>query len=204
MTLPEKRDELNRVDEQAALRRMDEERGACANVERIDEHHREEDRELREQRRLEEEHRAHGHDFAMDVHPERYPRATLSRLESGILEDDEARHAHDHLGTTLPDLEDRIDDARNLSRTLVVLGSCLLIFSWVLLLWVGWDIRDGKDFFTGMWIVAFVIGLGLVAWGYFERRHITSLLELVPRSVDRERIEQRKRERELWKSDTAA
>lgn len=177
MALPEKRDELNRAEEQSALRRTD---------------------------GREDEHRAHGHEFDRDVHPDRYPRESLSRIELGILEDDEVRHAHDRLGTTLPDLEDRINDRRNLSRLLVVLGSCLLGFAWVLLLWVGWDIRSGKDFFTGMWIVSFAIGLGLVAWGYFERRNITSLLESVPRSVDRERIEERKRERELRESDTAA
>ena len=177
MALPEKRDELNQVDAQSALRRME---------------------------RREEEHRAHGHEFAMDIHPERYPRESLSRIEEGILEDDEVRDAHDHLGFIRPDVEARIEDRRNLSRLLVVLGACLLGFAWVLLLWVGWDIRSGKAFFTDMCGVAFVIGLALIVWGYVERRHVARLLELIPRSVDRQRIEERKRERELRESDTAA
>ena len=64
-----------------------------------------------------EQHHHMGHSFGMDVHPERYPRESLSRLEEGILDDDQLRHAHDRLGYVGPDLESRVDDARNLSRT---------------------------------------------------------------------------------------
>jgi len=117
----------------------------------------------------------HGHSFGMDVHPERYPRESLSRLEEGILDDDQLRHAHDRLGYVGPDLESRVEDARNLSRTLIVLGGFLLIYAWVLLVWVGWDVRSGNAFFSVMCAVSGGIGLALVLWGYVERRRVLRL-----------------------------
>ena len=163
MALPEKRDELNRVDEQTAVNRMDEQTGRRENRERIEEHYRAEDQQYRDQR-TQCEHRHTGHDFAKDVHPERYSRESLSRLEEGILEDDELRHKDDHLGSSTPDLEQRIEDVRSLSRTLIVSGALVLIFAYILVWWVGWDVRSGNVFFSTMWIVGFIIGLGLIVW----------------------------------------
>jgi hypothetical protein len=122
-----------------------------------------------------EQHPHIGHSFGMDVHPERYPRESLSRLEEGILDDDELRHAHDRLQYVGPDLESRVDDSRNLSRTLMVLGGFLLVYAWVLLVWVGWDVRGGTAFFSVMCAVSAAIGLGLVLWGYVERRRVLRL-----------------------------
>jgi len=127
-----------------------------------------------ESTRVDQHHHA-GHSFAMDVHPERYPRESLSRLEVGILDDDELRHAHDRLGYVGPDLESRIDDSRNLSRTLIVLGGFLLIFAWVLLVWVGWDVGSGNSFFSTMCAFSAGIGVTLVLWGLLERRRVRSL-----------------------------
>ena len=151
-----------------------------------------------------DEHRVHGHEFAMDLHPERYPHESLSRLEEGILDDDELRHADDHLGSTIPDLEVRIDNARNLSRLLVMLGGFLVIFATVLLLWVGWDVRSGSVFFTTMCAIAMGIGLGLIAWGYIERQRVVRLLARMPRIVTRERSDRIHTERQLTESDSAA
>lgn len=196
MALPEKsekKDELNRTDEQTMLARMDDQNAYGV-----------EDREYRDQRRREEEHHAHGHEFARDVHPERYPRESLSRLEEGILDDDELRHADDRLGFAGPDLEARITNKRNLSRLLVVLGSCLMIFAWVLLLWVGWDVRSGNIFFSTMCVSAVVIGLGLIIWGYVERLRVVGLLKRLPMTPRKEWIEPIRTERQLRESDTAA
>lgn len=190
---PEKKDELNRPDEQTILTRMDDQNA-----------HQVEDREYRDQHRREEEHRALGHEFARDVHPERYPRESLSRLEEGILDDDELRHADDRLGFAGPDLEARITNERNLSRLLVMLGACLMVFAWVLLLWVGWDVRSGNIFFSTMCVIAAVIGLGLIIWGYVERLRVVGLLKRLPMTPRKERIEQIRTERQLRESDTAA
>ena len=179
MALPDKRDELSRVEDRDRL-------------------------EVRNQRTREEERRAHGHDFAMDIHPERYPRESLSRIEEGIFDDDQLRHADDRLSATLPDMEARVDNARNLSRLLVVLGACLLGFAWVLLLWVGWDVRSGSIFFSTMCVIATVIGFGLITWGYVERRRVVRLLSRMPMVVNRESIERFRTERELREGDTAA
>src|SRR5690349_5955927 len=126
-----------------------------------------------ESRRVDEHHQ--GHSFAKDVHPERYPRESLSRLEEGILDDDQLRHAHDRLGYLGPDLESRIDDSRNRTRTLMVLGSFLLIFAWVLLVWVGWDVGSGNSFFSTICAVSAGIGVTLILWGLLERRRVRSL-----------------------------
>lgn len=204
MALPEKRDELNRTDEQTLLTRIDDQNARRANERKIEEHHRLEDREYHNQHQREEEHRVYGHEFGMDIHPERYPRESLSRIEEGILEDDEKRHADDHLGSSVPDMEARVDNARSLSRLLVVLGACLLGFAWVLLLWVGWDVRSGSIFFTTMCAVAVVIGLGLIGWGYVERYRVVRILNRMPATIDKDRIERLRTERQLRESDTAA
>jgi hypothetical protein len=202
MAVPEKRDELNRVDEQAALNRLDDQ--GCQRVTEgaVEERHAIEDREYRDQRRP-EEHRVRGHEFDRDVHPERYPRESLSRLEEGILEDNVLRHSHDRLAYAGPDVESRVDDSRNLSRTLVLLGSCLLIFAWVLLLWVGWDVRSGQVFFSTMCAVAIAVGLGLVAWGYIERQRVMSLRAPLAKPIG-EQVEQVRREHRLRETDHAA
>lgn len=179
MALPDKRDDLNRVEDRDRM-------------------------EHRNLRTREEEHRAHGHDFGMDVHPERYPLESLSRIEVGILDDDRLRHADNRLGSTIPDMEARVANSRNLSRLLVVLGACLLGFAWVLLLWVGWDVRAGSIFFSTMCVVATVIGFGLIIWGYVERRRVVRMLSHMPLMVSRERVERISTERELREGDTAA
>jgi hypothetical protein len=202
MALPEKRDELNRVDEQAALNRLDDQKCQRVTEGGVEERHATEDIEYRDQRRR-DEHRVHGHEFGRDLHPERYPRESLSRLEEGILEEDELRHSHDQLAYAGPDVESRVDDTRNLSRTLVLLGSCLLIFAWVLLLWVGWDVRSGQAFFSTMCAVAIAVGLGLVAWGYIERQRVMSLRAPLAKPVE-EQIEQVRREHRLRETDHAA
>ena len=201
---PEKKDELNRTDEQTMLTRMDDQNAHRVSEDKIEEDHRVEDREYRDQRRREEEHRAQGHEFARDVHPERYPRESLSRLEEGILDDDELRHADDRLGFAGPDLEARITNKRNLSRLLVVLGACLMVFAWVLLLWVGWDVGSGNVFFSTMCLIAVVIGLGLITWGYVERLRVVDLLKRLPMTPRKEWIEQIRTERQRRESDTAA
>lgn len=187
MALPEKRDELYRVDDSIV---REDHRAIENNRERSDERNR-------------TDHARHGHEFAMDVHPEQYPRESLSRLEEGIFDDDEIRREHDRLGYVGPDMESRIDDSRSLSRTLVVLGSCLLGFAWVLLLWVGWDVRGGDVFFTTMCAIAAVTGLGLIVWGYIERQRVMRLRthHAMPSGERRERID---RERKLRTGDRAA
>ena len=204
MALPGKRDELNRIDEQAALNRLKEaeQRRGKPSEQRIEEHHAFEDRKYRDQRRREEQ-RHVGHNFDMDLHPERYPRTALSRLEEGILEDDEVRHIDDHLGDALPDVEDRVDEVRNLSRTLVTLGSFLLIFAGVLLLWVGWDVRSGSLFFGSMCAIAIVIGLALIAWGMVERQRVVRLKMRMTRALEVQ-LGQSCRERDLREDTPAA
>jgi hypothetical protein len=197
MALPEKRDELNRIDETCVVPLNQ----AAAVDSRIEEHQVIENREA-EQREVEERHR-HGHEFGRDIHPERFPRESLSRLEEGILEDDELRHSHDHLSFAGPDLEARVDDSRNLSRTLIVLGMFLLIFAWVLLLWVGWDVRSGSDFFGAMCALSIAVGLGLVVWGFVERQRVLRLHSRVVARPEGE-IQRVGTERRLGESDRAA
>jgi len=144
-----------------------------------------------------------GHEFAVDLHPERYPRESLSRIEEGILDDDLKRHDHDGLGYSIPDVQDRIDDVRNLSRTLMVLGALLLIFAWILALWVGWDVRSGNTFFSTMWIVAIIIGLGLIVWGRVERQRLIGVLERMRRTLEDGR-EPIGKERDFRPGDRAA
>ena len=127
------------------------------------------------------EHPHEGHDFNQDLHPERYPRESLSRLDEGLLEDEQLRHIDDRLGYSGPDLEHRIDEARGLSRLLLVLGSLLLAFAGILLLWVGWDVGSGQSFFLTMWAVAVVMGLSLIGWGFLVRSRIASLLDPMAR-----------------------
>jgi hypothetical protein len=190
MALPEKNREMNRIDERNT-------RGADA--ERIEEHYAPEG-SARDQAAG----RVHrGHDFAMDLHPRRYPRESLSRIGEGILDDDLKRREHDRLGYTIPDLEDKIDDVRNLSRTLMVLGALLLIFAWIVTWWVGWDVRSGNTFFSSMWIVAVVIGLGLIVWGTVERQLLIRVLGRM-RAPAEDRREQIGNEREFRERDRAA
>ena len=199
MALPEKRDEPNPLGEQNTLKRLDEHSGCDVNAARIEEHYRVDDRTHCDV----EEHRKHGHEFDRDIHPERYPRESLSRLEEGILEDDQVRHAHDRLAFAGPDVESRVEDSRNLSRTLIILGTFLLIFAWVLLLWVGWDVRSGEVFFSTMCAVSIAVGLGLIAWGFVERQHVMGLRAPLARPVE-EHIERVRREHELREGDRAA
>jgi hypothetical protein len=190
MALPEKKRERNRIDEQNS-------RGTDA--EWIEEHYTLEDSASDQPAR-----RVHrGHDFAMDLHPGRYPRESLSRIGEGILDDDLKRHEHDGLGYTIPDLEDKIDDVRNLSRTLMFLGALLLIFAWIVTWWVGWDIRSGNTFFSSMWIVAVVIGLGLIVWGTVERQLLIRVLSRM-RAPAEDRREQIDNKREFGEGDRAA
>lgn len=153
---------------------------------------------------LNQEHQHTGHDFVMDLHPERYPRESLSRLEEGILEDEEKRHFDDHLGDSEPAIEHRMEDSRSLSRTLLVLGSFLLIFAWVLLLWVGWDVRSGNTFFSSMCALSVVIGLGLIVWGTVERQRVARLLVRLGRTAASGQSETIRREREFGEGDRAA
>ena len=202
MAVPGNRDELNRVDEQTASNRLDDQSCQGLTEGKVEERYVMEDREYRDGRHRDER-QDHGHNFARDVHPERYPRESLSRLEEGILEDDELRRSQDRLAHTGPDLESRIGDTRNLSRTLVVLGSCLLIFAWVLLLWVGWDVRSGQRFFITMCAVAIAAGLGLIVWGYVERQRVMGLRARLNRPIE-ERIEQARGEHSFRETDHAA
>ena len=202
MALPEKRDELNRIDEQTTLKRLDEQSGCTVNAARIEEHHQIEDRVYRDDHER-EEHQRHGHMFGKDIHPERYPRESLSRLEEGIFEDDEVRRVHDRLAYNGPDLESRVEDSRNLTRTLIVLGMFLLIFAWVLRLWVGWDVRSGEVFFSTMCAVSIAVGLGLIAWGFIERQRVMHLRAPLAAPIE-EQIERVRREHQLKESDRAA
>lgn len=204
MALPEKRDELNRVDEQTALNRLDEQSGRKPNTVRVEEHHAIEDRQYREQRNEREANERSGHDFAKDVHPERYPRESLSRLEEGILDDDHKRHEHDHLGSTVPDLEDRIDDSRNLTRTLMVSGWMLFIFAWIVAWWVGWDVRSGNVFFSTMWIIGVIVGLGLIVWGAVEQKRVMGLLQRMRTTAALEKRRQIGAKREVRDGGRAA
>ena len=95
-----------------------------------------------------------------------------------------------------------MEDSRNLSRTLMVLGSFLLVFAWVLLLWVGWDVRSGEVFFSAMCVISIAVGLGLFAWGLVERQRVMHLR--APLADPEERIERVRRERELREGDRAA
>jgi len=190
MALPENRDELNRIDEQAANRVS-----GC----RMEEHHAIDDRQYRETG----ERHSHGHDFAMDLHPGRYPRESLSRLEEGILEDDQLRYSLEHRVDVGHDLESCVDDARNLSRTLMVLGSFLLIFAGILLLWVGWDVRSGEIFFSTMCVISIAVGLGLAMWGFVERQRVMHLRARLGSPIG-DNGEEVGRDQELREGDRAA
>lgn len=152
-----------------------------------------------EERARHERRDLHGHDFGMDVHPERYPRESLTRLEAGILEDHQARHAVDRLGASSPDITERIEDRRNLSRLLLLLGTILFIFAWVLLLFVGWDVRSGAVFFSTMCAVAVIVGSGLLVWGYLARNTVLRMSapgsHPIQEKLDRVRTERELRER---------
>lgn len=202
MALGENRDERNRIDEQAALKRPDEQAGNRVGDSRIEEHQVIQDRQYRESAEHAERH-PHGHDFARDIHPERYPRESLSRLEEGILEDDEVRHSHQHLGDSEADVESLVDDSRNLSRTLIVLGSFLLIFAWMLLLWVGWDVRSGEIFFSTMCVISIAVGLGLAVWGFVERQRVMRLRARLGSPIG-SKVEETRADRELREGDRAA
>jgi len=191
MALPGNRDELNRMDEQAANRLSDS---------RMEEHHAIEDRR---QPREQAERHPQGHDFRKDLHPERYPRESLSRLEEGILEDEQLRYSLEHRGHAACDVESSVDDARNLSRTLMVLGSFLLIFACVLLLWVGWDVRSGEIFFSTMCVISVAVGLGLTAWGLVERQRVMHLRVRLGSPIG-DSIEEAGADRELREGDRAA
>ena len=202
MALPENRDEWNRIDEQARGKRFDAQAANRPGGSRIEEHQAIRDRQCQETGERAERH-PQGHDFAMDLHPERYPRESLSRLEEGILEDDELRYSLGHRGSAACDVESLVDDARNLSRTLIVLGGFLLIFAWVLLLWVGWDVRSGEIFFSTMCVISIAVGLGLAAWGFVERQRIMRLRARLGSPIG-DRIEEVGADRELRDGDRAA
>jgi hypothetical protein len=203
MALDNRREELNQVDEQSAVNRIEDERKRRATTrseEKVVESggvypagavHREGNR------------RVDGHDFGRDMHPERYPRESLSRLEEGILEDDVLRHEHDHLGSSAPDRELRVDDTRNLSRLLMMLGVFLWVFAGVLLLWDGWDVRSGSTFFSTMTVIAIVLGGGLIVWGFVERSRVMRLVIPDARSMQGD-IGQNRREPGHSESDRAA
>jgi len=96
-----------------------------------------------------------------------------------------------------------VDDARNLSRTLMVLGSFLLIFACVLLLWVGWDVRSGEIFFSTMCVISVAVGLGLTAWGLVERQRVMHLRVRLGSPIG-DSIEEAGADRELREGDRAA
>ncbi|HET9743568.1 MAG TPA: hypothetical protein VFQ00_12520 [Terriglobales bacterium] len=143
-----------------------------------------------------------GHNFQMDMHPERFPRESLTRLEEGILEDDEMRHSHDCL-VTEADRVMKIEDARNVSRTYIVSGMFILIFAWVLFLFVGWDVRAGVTFFSTMTAVSIIVGLGLVGAGYVERQKVLRLRAPKLQPIE-EKIGEIRREHDLRQTDHAA
>lgn len=200
MALPEERNEWNRIDEQATPKRLDDQAANRASGCRIEDHHGIQERQYRETGERREDH-PQGHDFGKDLHPERYPRESLSRLEEGILEDDQMRYSAQHHGAA--DVESYVDDARNLSRTLIVLGSFLLIFAVVLLLWVGWDVRSGEIFFSTMCVISIAVGLGLTAWGFIERQRVMHLRVRLGSRVGDD-IEQARAHDELREGDRAA
>lgn len=155
-----------------------------------------------EERARHERREVHGHDFGMDMHPERYPRESLTRLEAGILQDDHARRAIDHLGSSVPDITERIEDRRNLSRLLLFLGTVLFIFAWVLLLFVGWDVRSGAVFFSTMCAVAVALGSFLLVWGYLARNSVLRMSAPGSRPIQ-EKLDRVRTERELREGNPA-
>jgi hypothetical protein len=203
MALDNRREELNQVDEQTALNRLEDERNLRATTRSEQKAVGSGEAHRAEAVRREEHGRVNGHDFGRDVHPERYPRESLSRLEEGILEDDVLRHEHDHLGSSAPDRELRVDDTRNLSRLLIMLGVFLWVFAGVLLLWDGWDVRSGSMFFSTMTVIALVVGGGLIVWGFVERSRVMSVVVQESEPV-RRNAEQNRRERTQPTSDRAA
>jgi hypothetical protein len=203
MAFDNRRQELNQVDEQSALNRVEEERRLRTTSRSEEKVVRPGDAHRAEVFRREENRTGEGHDFGRDVHPERYPRESLSRLEEGILEDGELRHSHDHLGSSEPERELKLDDNRNLGRLLIMLGVFLWVFAGVLLLWDGWDVRSGSVFFTGMTIVALVVGGGLMVWGFVERSRAVRLVMPGARAMQGD-IGQNRREPTHSRDDRAA
>jgi hypothetical protein len=203
MALDNRREELNQVDEQTALNRLEDERKLRATTRPEQKAVGSGEAHRTEAVRGEEHRRVDGHDFGRDLHPERYPRESLSRLEEGILEDDVLRHEHDHLGLSAPERELRVDDTRNLSRLLIMLGVFLWVFAGVLLLWDGWDVRSGSMFFSAMTVIALVVGGGLIVWGFVERSRVMSVVVQESEPV-RRKAEQNRRERAQPTSDRAA
>ena len=84
----------------------------------------------------------------------------------------------------------------------MVSRALLLIFAWVVAWWLGWDTRSGNEFFSAMWIVSVIIGLGLIVWGTVEGQWLVRLLRRMPLPVEDGR-EQIRREREFREGDRA-
>lgn len=66
--------------------------------------------------------------------------------------------------------EAEIDRNRDLSRSLVMLGSFLLIYAVVWLIYAQYDVREGRHFALGITIVSALIGALLILVGVLIRR----------------------------------
>lgn len=67
------------------------------------------------------------------------------------------------------DLEENIEQNRVVSRLMIMLGVFLLIFAGFWLIYIGWDVRGGRDFTIGLMATSAVIGLILIVAGAVKR-----------------------------------
>ena len=69
------------------------------------------------------------------------------------------------------DVEESIAQNRTVSRLLITLGVFFLMFAGFWLIFVGWDVRDGREFTIGLMAISAVIGLILIVSGAMKRSH---------------------------------
>ena len=69
------------------------------------------------------------------------------------------------------DVEESIAQNRTVSRLLITLGVFFLMFAGFWLIFVGWDVRDGREFTIGLMAISAVIGLVLIVSGAMKRSH---------------------------------
>src|SRR5690349_7404013 len=100
-------------------------------------------------------------------------RAELRRREMQV-----ERRREPLIGTSEPLLDDRehvldveesIEQNRTVSRLLIMLGVFLLIFGGFWLIFIGWDVRGGRNFVVGLTAVSVVVGLVLILAGAIKR-----------------------------------
>ena len=118
-------------------------------------------------------------------------RAELRRSEMRV-----ERRREPLIGTSEPllddrehvlDVEENIEQNRTVSRLLIMLGVFLLLFGGFWLIYIGWDVRGGRDFVVGLTAISVVIGLVLIVAGAVKRSRQPALQREQSQSREEER-----------------